>query len=134
MENISLYLLVALLFFVMRMLNSAQMLLLIKVGRAMAFGALFFGVSSVLYAHNSFALFEELTGKGTEIFLGMRDIVYVVAGFGIIGVAVGGFFGTLNWKWLGAIIIGLVIIAMTAAFINYIVGANVIEVNQDTLK
>lgn len=134
MENIYMVLLVPLLFVLFKRFNSAQVAWCIKVGKVFACGALFFGLSSVLYVNGSqAALFAELTEKGTQVFLGMRDIIYVVAGFGIIGVAVGGFFGTLNWKWLGAIIIGLVIIAATAAFINYIVGAEVIE-NQDTLK
>ena len=78
-------------------------------------------------------LFSELTEKGGEIFMGMRDIVYVVAGFGIIGVAVGGFFGSINWKWLSAIIIGLVIIAATAAFVQYVTGEKVANIT-DTLK
>ena len=51
----------------------------------------------------------------------------------IIGIAIGGFFGNLNWKWLGAVIIGLVIIAVTAAFINYVAGEQVVDV-EDTLK
>ena len=63
----------------------------------------------------------------------MRDIIYVVAGFGIIGIAVGGFFGNLNWKWLGAIIIGLVIIATTAALVKYITDEDLAGVT-DTLK
>ena len=92
----------------------------VKVKKILLLGALVFIFSSVLCAGNSYALFEELTQKGSEIFMGMRDIIYVVAGFGIIGVAVGGFFGTINWKWLGAIIIGLFVIATTAAFINYV--------------
>ena len=37
-----------------------------------------------------------------------------------------GFFGTLNWKWLVAIIIGLVVIALTAGIINYMVDSDVI--------
>ena len=92
-----------------------------------------FGLSSLLFPHNSYALFEELTAKGAEIFTGLRDIIYVVAGFGIVGIAVGGFFGNLNWKWLGAIIIGLMIIAMTAAFIEYVSGET-LEGVTDTLK
>ena len=63
----------------------------------------------------------------------MRDIVYVVAGFGIIGVAVGGFFGNLNWKWLSAIIIGLVVLAVTGAFVKYVTGEEVQNIT-DTLK
>ncbi len=92
----------------------------VKVKKVLILSALMFALSSVLFASNSYALFEELTQKGSEIFMGMRDIIYVVAGFGIIGVAVGGFFGNINWKWLGAIIIGLFVIATTAAFINYV--------------
>ena len=94
---------------------------------------LMFFLISLFAPTGSYALFEELTDKGIEIFTGMREIIYVVAGFGIIGIAVGGFFGNLNWKWLGAVIIGLVIIAVTAAFINYVAGEDVVAV-QDTLK
>jgi hypothetical protein len=104
-----------------------------KYFRVAALAVLFFAVSSILSPHNSYALFEELTDKGIEIFTGMREIIYVVAGFGIIGIAIGGFFGNLNWKWLGAVIIGLVIIAVTAAFINYVAGEQVVDV-EDTLK
>ncbi len=78
-------------------------------------------------------LFADLIAKGSEIFMGMRDIIYVVSGFGIIGVAIGGFFGTINWKWLGAIMIGLMVLASTAALVQYITGAEVGKI-EDTLK
>lgn len=80
-------------------------------------------------------IFSGLVCKGAEIFKGLRDLIYVVAGFGIIGVAVGGFFGNLNWKWLGAIIIGLVVIATTGEIINAIAGQNITSgMITDTLK
>ena len=81
----------------------------------------------------SSGLFSNLISSGSEIFTGMKGIIFAVSGLGIIGVAIGGFFGNLNWKWLGAVIIGLVIIAVTAAFINYVAGEDVVEV-QDTLR
>ena len=59
----------------------------VKVKKVLILSALMFALSSVLFASNSYALFEELTQKGSEIFMGMRDIIYVVAGFGIIGSA-----------------------------------------------
>lgn len=90
-----------------------------------------FFVSGTAWADSG--IFSELTEKGAEIFTGMRDIVYVVAGFGIIGVAVGGFFGNLNWKWLSAIIIGLVVLAVTGAFVKYVTGEEVQNIT-DTLK
>ena len=55
------------------------------------------------------ALFSQLTESGSKIFEGMKTVIYAVAGFGIIGIAIGGFFGNLNWKWLSAIIIGLLV-------------------------
>ena len=45
-----------------------------------------------------------------------------MAGFGIIAVAVGGFFGNLNWKWLGAIIISLVVIATAGELVVLLTG------------
>lgn len=85
---------------------------------------------------NNKGLFAGLINTGREIFEGLRDLIYVVAGFGIIGVAVGGFFGNLNWKWLGAIVIGLVVIASTGELITAITGCE--EFTQglitDTLK
>ena len=64
------------------------------------------------------ALFSQLTQSGSEIFEGMKDIIYAVAGFGIVGIAIGAFFGNLNWKWLSAIIIGLMVIAGTAGILS----------------
>ncbi|MDR1693591.1 MAG: TrbC/VirB2 family protein [Lactobacillaceae bacterium] len=98
-------------------------MLYIKMKKVISLTILCFVVSLILFATDSFAadksLFSDLTATGSEIFIGMREIVYAVAGFGIVAVAVGGFFGNLNWKWLSAIIIGLVIIALTAGIINY---------------
>ncbi len=78
-------------------------------------------------------LFGELIDKGAQIFNGMRDIIYVVSGLGIIAVAIGGFFGNLNWKWLSAIIIGLMVIGLTGGIISYISGENPTGIS-DTLK
>ena len=76
-------------------------------------------VSSVLTATGAYAYFGDLINTGSKIFTGMRDIVFAVSGFGIVAVAVGGFFGTINYKWLSAIIIGLMVIALTAAILNF---------------
>ena len=111
-------------------------MLYIKLKKIAVLAMVAFVLSSILFATDSLAasgLFADLTAKGTEIFKGMRDIIFAVSGFGIIAIAVGGFFGNFNWKWLGAIIIGLMVIAMTSGIIQYMVGSNVIDVT-DTLK
>ena len=115
-------------------------MLCVKLKKFLFLSMLMFVVSSVLFATDSFAtdsyaLFGTLTDSGIEIFKGMREIIFAVSGFGIVAVAIGGFFGNLNWKWLSAIIIGLVVIATTAAIINYMVDSTAITAKQieDTL-
>lgn len=99
---------------------------------------LIIGISLVLSAdYAEAALFEQLTKSGSEIFTGMREIIYAVSGFGIVGIAIGGFFGNLNWKWLSAIIIGLLVIATTAGILMYMTESELKDSSisiQDSLK
>jgi hypothetical protein len=85
-------------------------------------GLFLFAVSSILCASNLYAaeVFQSLTETGWEIFGGMRRIIWGAAGFGIIAVCIGGFFGALNWKWLTAIIVGLVVIGLTVGIVQYL--------------
>ncbi len=64
-------------------------------------------------------MFSQLLSAGSEIFEGMKMIIYAVAGFGIVAIAIGGFFGNFNFKWLSAIIIGLIVISMMAGILSY---------------
>ena len=94
--------------------------------------------SSILFVADSHAeeLFGDLAKHGGKIFTGMREIIYAVSGFGIIAIAIGSIFGQVNYKWLTAILIGLLVIAATAAIINYMVDDNVVttEMITDSLK
>lgn len=74
------------------------------------------------FCSSGLGIFSELVKTGQTIFNRLRDLIYVVAGFGIIAVAVGGFFGNLNWKWLGAIVISLVVIATAGELIVLMTG------------
>ena len=80
------------------------------------------GANSGNFCSANLGIFTGLVSTGQLIFNRLRDLIYVVAGFGIIAVAVGGFFGNLNWKWLGAIVISLVVIATTGELIVLITG------------
>lgn len=64
------------------------------------------------------AAFESLTSAGSTIFSGLRRIIYPASAVGIIAVCMGGFFGNINWKWLTAIIVGLVVISCCVAFVS----------------
>lgn len=80
------------------------------------------GSNDASFCSGNLGIFKELVQTGQMIFNRLRDLIYVVAGFGIIAVAVGGFFGNLNWKWLGAIIISLVVIATAGELIVLMTG------------
>ena len=92
-----------------------------KLKRYVIAGLFVFAISCILCVMDSYAAFESLTETGGTIFEGMKKIIFAAAGFGIIAVALGGIFGVLNWKWLAAIIIGVVVIALTAGLLNYMV-------------
>ena len=80
------------------------------------------GANSANFCSSDQGIFADLVNTGVKIFRQLRDLIYVVAGFGIIAVAVGGFFGNLNWKWLGAIIISLVVIATAGELVVLLTG------------
>ena len=86
----------------------------------MTAGVLVYLFSSILFASDSYALFDELLETGWTIFGGMRRIIWAAAGFGILAIAIGGLFGALNWKWLSAIIIGVVAISLTVGLVQYL--------------
>lgn len=140
MENLFINLICSLLFvYLLKISEDQKKMLCIRVKKMSMMILLSCVFSLVLYtapvmaAETGTGLFGELTAKGIEIFQGMRDIIYVVAGFGIIGVAIGGFFGNINWKWLGTIIIGLMVIGLTGGILTYIGGEDAPAIS-DTLK
>lgn len=70
------------------------------------------------------AAFESLRSSGTTIFTGLRDIIYPASAVGIIAVCIGGLFGNINWKWLTAIVIGLIVISLCGGFISMFADAD----------
>lgn len=65
-------------------------------------------------------VFETLQSKGTETFTNIRNISFILGGFGIVGLAVMAYFGRFQFKWLFALGGGLVLIAVAGAAINYV--------------
>jgi len=73
---------------------------------------------------DAFAAFESLSGAGKTIFNGLRDIIYPASAIGVICVCIGGFFGNINWKWLTAVVVGLIVISLCGGFISMFAGTN----------
>lgn len=76
-----------------------------------------------------FAAFENLKETGVTIFKGIKSIIYPASAIGIICVCIGGFFGNINWKWLTALVVGLIVISLCTGFISLFVGDGVNGIN-----
>ena len=55
-----------------------------------------------------------------RVFKNVRTIVYVVGAFGLIGIAIGGIVGKINFKWLGYLAGGLAIVAVADLIIRWV--------------
>lgn len=72
--------------------------------------SLFFFITDA-HAEGTGGTFGALSTAGMSIFRGLRKIIYPAATIGIACVCIGGMFGSFNWKWLVAILLGVFIIA-----------------------
>lgn len=68
-------------------------------------------LSVLLSTNDAFAVFGALQNAGNNIFEGLKTIIYPAATIGIACVCIAGMFGSFNWKWLIAILIGVFIIS-----------------------
>ncbi len=65
-------------------------------------------------------IFATLQSKGQTTFTNVRNITFIVGGFGIIAIAVTAFFGRFNFRTFASLIGGLVILAAAASLISYV--------------
>ena len=76
---------------------------------------LFLVVSLFFYTTDAYAVFESLQTAGNNIFQGIVKIIYPAATIGLACVCIAGMFGNFNWKWLAAIMLGVLIISLAAS-------------------
>ena len=78
---------------------------------------------------------ETAIHKAGNVFKSVRTIVFVIGGFGLVGLAVQAIFGKVKWPWFGALAVGLGVLAAAGALIEYATGSDVTRQNyQDTFK
>ena len=68
------------------------------------------------------SIMSTATDKARSVFASVKTIIFVVGGFGLVGVAWGAIWGKINWKWFGALAVGLAIVAAAASIIEYATG------------
>lgn len=60
--------------------------------------------------------------KAVNVFKSVKTIIFVVGGFGLVGLAFAAIFGKINWKWFASLAVGLAILAAAGSIVNYATG------------
>jgi hypothetical protein len=60
--------------------------------------------------------------KAVNVFKSVKTIIFIVGGFGLVGIAFAAIFGKVNWKWFAALGVGLAILAAAGSIVNYATG------------
>ncbi len=60
--------------------------------------------------------------KAVNVFTSVKSIIFVVGGFGLVGIAFAAIFGKINWKWFAALAVGLAILAAAGSIVEYATG------------
>ena len=66
-------------------------------------------------------------------FRNSRSVIFVVGGFGLIGLGFAAIFGKVNWKWLAALACGLAIVAVAGQIVDYVTREDVGQHRADVL-
>ena len=88
----------------------------------------FLGIMGIFsfYPSDSFAansIFTKALDTLYTTFTEARAVVYMTAGFGLIGVAFAAISGKLPWRWLAMVSVALFTLAMAEKIILYVTGA-----------
>ena len=63
--------------------------------------------------------FQIAIKKALEAFKGTRALIFTVGGFALVGLGCAAIFGKINWKWVGALAIGLGILAVAGYIVEF---------------
>ncbi len=72
-------------------------------------------------------VFGTVLDRMVVTFQNVRSVIFVVGGFGLVGLAFAAIFGKVKWSWLAALAVGLAIVAVAGAIVDYVTRS---EVNQ----
>ena len=85
-------------------------------------------VATDAFATTSGNVFDTVLRRMMTTFKNSRSVIFVVGGFGLIGLGFAAIFGKVHWKWLAALACGLAIVAVAGQVVDYVtrkdVGAN----------
>ncbi len=62
---------------------------------------------------------ESATNKAAATFGAVKKIMFVLGGFGLVGVAFGAIFGKIKWTWFAGLAVGLAILAAANSIVQF---------------
>lgn len=68
-------------------------------------------------------VFSTISGRLTATFQSVRSIIFIVGGFGLVGLGFAAIFGKIKWTWLAALAAGLAIVALAGAVVDYVTSS-----------
>lgn len=77
---------------------------------------------SVMGNANAESVMDTATTKALNVFQAVKTIVFVVGGFGLVGLAFQAIFGKVKWPWFAGLAVGLAVLAAAGAIVEYATG------------
>ena len=74
---------------------------------------------------NGSNVFTTVMDRMLRTFQNSRSVIFIVGGFGLIGLGFAAIFGKVNWKWLAALACGLAIVAVAGQVVDYVTRSDV---------
>ncbi len=94
---------------------------------ATLFLAIFLGMTGSAWAQGTSptgsTIVQTATTKVGSVFKSVKTIIFVIAGFGLVGLAWAAIFKKVDFKWLAALATGLAILAAAGAIVEYATGS-----------
>ncbi len=68
------------------------------------------------------SVMQTASDKTLNVFKAVKQIIFIVGGFGLVGIAFGAIIGKIQWKWFAGLAVGLAILAAAGSIVNYATG------------
>ncbi len=104
-----------------------KMFMFLAVASLMLFAGDAFAADSGLGSEDN--VFDTVIGRLTTTFKNVRTVVFVLGGFGLIGLGFSAIFGKVKWGWVAAVASGLAVVALAGAAVDYVTQSdNLVDV------
>ena len=72
--------------------------------------------------------------KLLNLFVNVKNVVFIIGGFGLVAVAFAAIFGKINWKWFAGLAAGLAILAAASMAIEWVTAGGQTQAMGDTFN